>query len=167
MWQVIITKRALTTRWILFFLYMIKVRLFAWGKSPNLSVVVFVIVCFVSPDWVTSKGGLLVLWTVTGFVLLRVRTRYKKRQHWWWDLKSSNDSLRTQFPPSSFSFAQVRYTQSYIYFCTYMWQSGCGCTSGSAGIRCAGTKGAQGQRFQHPFWVSTCGNSNYFTQIVP
>lgn len=124
MWQVIITKRALTTRGILFFLYMIQVRLFAWGKSPNLSVIVFVIVCFVSSDWVTSKGGLLVLWTVTGFILLRVRTRYKKRWHWWWDLKSSNDSLRTRFPPSSFSFAQI-YTVLhlflYVHVAEWLW----------------------------------------------
>lgn len=30
---------------------MIHVRFFAWRKSPNLSVVLFVIVCFVSPDF--------------------------------------------------------------------------------------------------------------------
>lgn len=45
-------------------------------------------------EWPQKEGC---LFSVTGFLVLRVRTRYKKRQHWWWELKSSNDSLRTQF----------------------------------------------------------------------
>lgn len=139
MWQVIITKRALTSCWILFFLHMIQVRFFARGKCPDLSVVVFVIVCFVSPYFwrVTSKGGLFVLWIVTGFILRRVRTRYKKRQHWWRELESSNDSLRIQFSPSS-SFAQVRcrvlHMFLYVHVTEWQWMhlrvcrdSMCGC----------------------------------------
>lgn len=147
---------------------MIQVRFFAWGKIPRFVCCIFCncMFCLLISNWMNSEGGLLVLWIVTGFLFLRVRTRYRKGQYWWWELKSSSDSLRIQFPPF-FSFAQVRYTQSYTYFCLYVWQNGRGCTLVSAGIECAGTKDVQGQRFQCPFWVSTRGNLNCFTQVVP
>lgn len=140
---------------------MIQVRFFAWGKIPRFVCCIFCncMFCLLISNWMNSEGGLLVLWIVTGFLFLRVRTRYRKGQYWWWELKSSSDSLRIQFSPF-FSFAQVRYTQSYTYFCMYVWQNGRGCTLVSAGIECAGTKedSASSVPFEFPhmgIWIAS------------
>lgn len=118
MWQVIITKRALTSCWILFFCVQYKWD-FLHRENPQICLLsFFVIVCFVSPDfWVTSEGGLLVLcdWLPTPKSQDRVQKEAAlvvraEEQQWF-----PEDTI---FPLLSLLFKSYIHSLTYISVCT-------------------------------------------------